>query len=133
MPSPTAKRFAVLDSSALLAFLLGERGGGNIAALLEGGLVSTVNAAEVHARLITLGAAAPHAWNCIQALQCEICPLTVEQARVTAELISGTRPFGLSLGDRACLALAIERKATAYTTDQNWKNLNLGIEVEVIR
>jgi PIN domain nuclease of toxin-antitoxin system len=44
-----------------------------------------------------------------------------------------TRPYGLSLGDRACLALAIRRKATVYTTDAAWKNLNLGIEVEVIR
>jgi PIN domain nuclease of toxin-antitoxin system len=37
------------------------------------------------------------------------------------------------LGDRACLALAIERKAAVYTTDRAWKNLDLGIEIEVIR
>jgi ribonuclease VapC len=44
-----------------------------------------------------------------------------------------TKRYGLSLGDRACLALAIERKAKVYTTDRNWKNLDLGIAVEVIR
>jgi len=43
------------------------------------------------------------------------------------------KPFGLSLGDRACVALAIDRKATVYTTDRIWKNLALGIKVEVIR
>jgi PIN domain nuclease of toxin-antitoxin system len=52
---------------------------------------------------------------------------------MAAELRSITRPFGLSLGDRACLALAIERKAAVYTTDRAWKNLDLGIEIEVIR
>ena len=46
---------------------------------------------------------------------------------------SMTRPYGLSLGDRACLALAIQRKAAVYTTDAAWKNLNLGIEINVIR
>jgi PIN domain nuclease of toxin-antitoxin system len=48
-------------------------------------------------------------------------------------LIDQTRHFGLSLGDRACLALAMERKATVYTTDKVWKNLDLGIEIVVIR
>ena len=48
-------------------------------------------------------------------------------------MIAQTRPYGLSLGDRACLALAIQRKATVYTTDAAWKNLNLSIEVDVIR
>jgi PIN domain nuclease of toxin-antitoxin system len=44
-----------------------------------------------------------------------------------------TRLYGLSLGDRACLALAIQRRATVYTTDRVWKNLALDIEIQVIR
>jgi PIN domain nuclease of toxin-antitoxin system len=48
-------------------------------------------------------------------------------------LIAQTRPFSLSLGDRACLALALQRQATVYTTGRAWKNLDLGIKVEVIR
>jgi len=63
----------------------------------------------------------------------EVCFFDEEQARVAAELIGKTRPIGLSLGDRACLALAIERKAAVYTTDKAWKQLDLGIEVAVIR
>jgi ribonuclease VapC len=133
LPSQTANRASVLDSSAALAFLLSERGGHVVIPILEGGLLSTVNLAEIHARMIRLGAAAPHAWGRILSLQCEICPLTEAQARIAAELVPLTRPLGLSLGDRACLALALERKAKAYTADRNWKNLNLGIEIEVIR
>jgi len=55
------------------------------------------------------------------------------KARIAGELIAQTRPFSLSLGDRACLALALQRQATVYTTGRAWKNLDLGIKVEVIR
>jgi PIN domain nuclease of toxin-antitoxin system len=133
LPDPVTSRACVFDSSALLAVLLGERGGDVIIPLLEGGLLSTVNLAEVHARMVSLGAVAALAWSRILDFQCEICPLSETQARIAAELIARTRPFGLSLGDRACLALAIERNAKVYTADRAWKNLNLGIEVEVIR
>jgi PIN domain nuclease of toxin-antitoxin system len=113
--------------------MLDEPGSQNVASIFEGGLLSTVNLAEVHTRLLQLGAVADHAWNRILSFQCEVSFFTDEQARVAAELIAVTKPFGLSFGDRACLALAIERKATVYTTDKVWKNLSLGIEIEVIR
>lgn len=133
MPSPVTNQHAVLDSSALLAVLLGERGSDRVIPILEGGLLSTVSLVEVHTRMISLGAATAHAWSRILNFRCEICPLTETQARIAAELVTATRPYGLSLGDRTCLALAIERKAAVYTTDRAWKGLNLGIEVEAIR
>jgi PIN domain nuclease of toxin-antitoxin system len=117
----------------LLAVLLGERGWDQVTPILEGALLSTVNLVEVHTRMVSFGASGSHAWSRVLSFQCEICPLTESQARIAAELFTQTRPFGLSLGDRACLALAIERKATVYTTDRVWKNLNLGIAIEVIR
>lgn len=128
MPSP-----AVLDSSAILAVFLSEPGGERVLPILQGALLSTVNLAEVITRMIEVGAAAKHVWSRVESIQCEVCPFTAGQARVAAELRSVTRPFGLSLGDRACLALAIDRKATVYTTDKAWKNLDLGIQIEVIR
>jgi len=67
------------------------------------------------------------------AFGCEMSFFDDLQARLAGELIARTRPYGLSLGDRACLALAIQRKAAVYTTAAAWKNLALGIEVEVIR
>ena len=125
--------FAVLDSSAILAVFFNERGAEIVLPILEGALLGTVNLAEVHTRMLESGARAQQAWSWITNLHCEICFFSDTQARMAAELRSITRPYGLSLGDRACLALAIERKATVYTTDRVWKNLNLGIDIEVIR
>jgi ribonuclease VapC len=133
LPDSGSSRTIVVDSSAVLAVLLGERGSDRVVQVLEGGLLSTVNLVEVHTRMISLGAATAHAWSRIRNFNCVICPLTEEQARIAAELVTETRPYGLSLGDRACLALAIERNATVYTTDRTWRNLKLGIQVEVIR
>ena len=128
MPSPV-----VLDASAILAVFLNEPGGEAVLPVLQGALLSTVNLVEVITRMIDLGAASEHVWSRIHSIQCEICNFTDDQARIAAELKPITRPFGLSLGDRACLALAIERKATVYTTDKAWKNLELGVKIEVIR
>jgi PIN domain nuclease of toxin-antitoxin system len=124
---------AVLDSSAVLAVFFREPGSEIVAPILDGALLSTVNLAEVHTRMLNRGAQAEHAWNRVLSMQCEVCFFTDEQARIAAELAPITPPFGLSLGDRACLALAIDRKATVYTTDRVWKNLALGIRIEVIR
>jgi PIN domain nuclease of toxin-antitoxin system len=124
---------AVLDSSAILAVVFNERGGDRVLPLLDGGLLSAVNLAEVHTRLLLHGAGADFAWRRVKEFGCEICFFDDQQARVAAELVAQTRPYGLSLGDRACLALAIKRKSAVYTTDAAWKNLQLGIKVEVIR
>ncbi|MGD1061668.1 MAG: type II toxin-antitoxin system VapC family toxin [Terracidiphilus sp.] len=124
---------AVLDSSAILAVIFNERGGDQVLPLLDGGLLSAVNLAEVHTRLLLRGAGADFAWRRVMEFGCEICFFDDQQARVAGELVVQTRPYGLSLGDRACLALAIQRKAAVYTTDAAWKNLGLSIEVNVIR
>jgi ribonuclease VapC len=124
---------AVLDSSAILAVVFNEPGDEVVIPLLKGGLLSTVNSAEVHTRLVLRGLNADFAWRRVMALGCEIRFFDDVQARLAGELAPKTRPLGLSLGDRACLALAIQRKAVVYTTDAAWKNLNLGIEINVIR
>jgi ribonuclease VapC len=121
---------AVLDSSAVLAVLFDEPGSEAVVPLLQGAVVSAVNLAEVHESLLRRGVKADFAWTRIAELGCEVCPFDEEQARVAGELPARTR---LSFGDRACLALAVHRKTTVYTTDSSWKNLGLGIEVEVIR
>lgn len=122
-----------MDSSAVLALLQNEAGSATVSPLIYGALLSAVNLTEVHSKLIQNGLPPPLSWKRIVSLQCDVCFFTDEHARIAAELIQITKPLGLSLGDRACLALAIQRKATAYTTDAAWKNLSLGIQVEVIR
>ena len=59
--------------------------------------------------------------------------LTAEQAKIAGSLAARTRSLGLSLGDRACLALGLTLQAPDYTTDRAWKNLKLGIRIHVIR
>jgi ribonuclease VapC len=60
-------------------------------------------------------------------------PFTIVDAVLCAKLRPETRHIGLSLGDRACLALAQRLGARALTADQQWTKLNLGIPIEVIR
>ena len=121
----------VLDSPAILAVLFNERGSDEIMPLLEGALVSAVNLAELHASLVRRGVDADVAWGQLHELGCEFCPMDEEQARIAGEMAGQRRTVGLSLGDRACLALAIERKASVYTTNAAWRILGLGIDVEV--
>jgi PIN domain nuclease of toxin-antitoxin system len=123
----------VLDSSAILAVIFQEPGTQKVSDLLDGGLLSSVNLAEAHTVLMLRGIPPDLIRGRLDEMGCEVCLFGEEQAHLAGALVAQTHPYGLSLGDRACLALAIERKAKVYTTDRMWKNLNLGIEVEVIR
>jgi PIN domain nuclease of toxin-antitoxin system len=60
-------------------------------------------------------------------------PFTRDHARIAGDLIATTEKYGLSLGDRSCLALAIALMAPVYTTEQLWRNLKIGIPIHVIR
>ncbi len=62
-----------------------------------------------------------------------IVPFDQELASIAAGLESLTRPFGLSLGDRACLALGIRLSLPILTADQAWAKLDVGVKVELIR
>jgi PIN domain nuclease of toxin-antitoxin system len=117
----------------VLAVLYEEVGNHQLVDYLREGLLSSVNLLEVHTKLLLNGLPADLAWRQINGLQLEICPLDVEQARIASEMIWKTRPYGLSLGDRACLALAVQRRAMVYTADRVWSEIPLGVKIEVIR
>jgi PIN domain nuclease of toxin-antitoxin system len=124
----------VLDASALLALLNQEPGAQKLTPeLLCDTAVSTVNLAEVQTKLVREGGNPEEAWELALAPISEAEPFTSEQAKIAGTLVTQTRSFGLSLGDRACLALAITLKAPVYTTDRDWKNLKLGVRVHVLR
>jgi PIN domain nuclease of toxin-antitoxin system len=116
-----------------MAMIQREEGAETVTACLSWAIISAVNLAEVVTKLISTGMDEQTAWWHIAVISCETAPFDEEQARTAGGLAKITRPYGLSLGDRACLALAIHRQATVYTTDKVWKELLLGIEVEVIR
>jgi len=123
----------VLDASAVLALLKREPGAERVRAVLDRAILGAVNAAEVQSKLVDLGLSRHAAAARIRFLGCRIVAFSEDLAIEAGSLIEQTRSLGLSLGDRACLALAIDRKATVYTTDRVWKNLAVGINVEPIR
>lgn len=124
----------VLDASALLALLNGETGAEKLTPqLLSGATCSTVNLAEVQGKLVDCGLSPREAWESALAPIREVVAFTAEQARTAGNLIAETRGLGLSLGDRACLALGLALKAPVYTTDQAWRKLKLDVRIHVIR
>lgn len=124
----------MLDASAILAVLLQERGHEALTpAVLVDAVASTVNLSEVSARLVRSGGDPDEAWSDAMSSVREAVIFDQNQARVAAGLAAQTQALGLSFGDRACLALALEMKAPVYTADRIWKKLNLGIAVKIIR
>lgn len=124
----------VLDASVILAVIHQERGSEKITPdVLVRGIVSTVNLAEVHGKLVASGWSHKDAWEDANGLARSVLPFTSDHARLAGNLIAETRSLGLSLADRACLALALDLKAPVYTADRSWKNLKLGLQIHVIR
>lgn len=123
----------VVDSSVVLAVLRNEDGSERAAPALADAHLSSVNAAEVVTRLIDLGYAPDRAASALSRFRLTIVSFDDEQAVLAGRLRADTHHRGLSLGDRACLALAIREKATAWTADRNWADLDLPCKVELIR
>ena len=125
----------VLDASALLAVLNREPGAETLTPqlLLSAAISSTVNLAEVQSKLVSLGIKPDEAWEATISPIRESAVFTDEQAKIAGSLIARTSAFGLSLGDRACLALGIALKAPVYTADRSWKNLKLGVRIHLVR
>ncbi|MGO9337144.1 MAG: PIN domain-containing protein [Terracidiphilus sp.] len=124
----------VFDASAMLALLQHERGEEKLTEdIRERSVASAVNLAEVQTKLVKNGGASDESWEDALSAVDSVEPYTPEHARTAGDLIVTTEPYGLSLGDRSCLALAIALKAPVYTTEQAWKNLQVGIPIHVIR
>jgi ribonuclease VapC len=124
----------VLDASALMAVLNGEPGAEKLTPqIMSTAMTSTVNLAEVHGKLVLRGFSADDAWAAANGTIHEAVAFSVEQAKTAGDIVIHTRALGLSLGDRACLALGIALRAPVYTADRSWKNLSLGIRIHVIR
>lgn len=127
----------VLDASAILACINDEPGAQQVESLLELSVckASAVNHAEALSRLCDWGMSIEEASLAIASLDLTVVNFDAEQARHCAALRSPTRHQGLSLGDRACLALARTLRCTAYTGDRPWLDLAapLGLDIVCIR
>jgi ribonuclease VapC len=123
----------VLDSSAALAVLAREPGADQVIPVLSNSVMSAVNLAEVHSNLVQRGIPEEEARATIFRIIFDFEDFDYRQAAYAGALVAQTKPLGLSLGDRCCLALASRLNAPVYTTDKTWKNLQLGFPIHVIR
>ena len=124
----------LLDASALLAYLQREPGFEAVwEALREGAAISAVNLAEVAGKLKARGKDPERIVRRLLAMGLEVLPFTLEEALEAGALDPLTRPLGLSLGDRACLAAGKVRGLAVLTADRTWAGVVPGVDVVVVR
>jgi ribonuclease VapC len=124
----------ILDASAILAVIHQESGYEKLTPdLLAKAVASTVNLAEVQGKLVSRGWMSDEAWEDATSPIQEVLAFNQEHARIAGDLIAQTRHLGLSLGDRACLALGMALKVPVYTAEKTWKSLGLTVPIPVIR
>jgi PIN domain nuclease of toxin-antitoxin system len=125
----------VLDASALLALLLDERGSGKVRTVLAASAMTAVNLSEVVGHFARNGVAEKDIRLVLDPLPIERITFDEGLAFSTGLLLPATRQAGLSLGDRACLALAARLDVRALTADHSWLTIAkiVGIEIDLIR
>lgn len=125
----------VVDASALLAFIFNERGAQTVAEHLDADAgISAVNWSEVVQKIAAKGKDPEQLGEWVLALGPQVEPFDRIAGYTAAAMYPETAEFGLSLGDRACLSLAMLKKVPALTADQTWAKIpDLGIDVILIR
>ena len=123
----------VLDASAVLCLLQDEKGAERVSEALPDAKIGAVNYSEVVAKLVEAGIDEATVEGLIDKLQLTVIPFDRIQARLAGSLRATTRKFGLSLGDRACLALAAAEGATALTCERTWTKFEAPCKVETLR
>ena len=124
----------VLDASALLALIHEEPGADVVAEAMTGSVIGTPNLTEVIGKLVDAQIDASTIRQLAIAAGVTIAPLTADDAELAGALRAIPGGQQLSLGDRCCLALAIRSTPPiVVTADRAWANLDLPIEVRLIR
>ena len=124
----------VLDASALLAMLHNEQGADKVeAALLNKAVISTVNWTEVIQKAIAKNIRVDDLDSELAAVGLSFFSFDMQQAHIAGSLWQQTKALGLSLGDRACLALALHLDLPVLTADKIWQQLDIGVSILLIR
>jgi len=123
----------VLDASALLASIFDEAGGDRVAEVIGRSVISSVNLSEVVARLAGKGFADEAIDEILDRIDIATVDFDSGLAVSAGRLRRVTRPLGLSLGDRACLATGRRLQRIVLTADRAWVGLDLGVQIELIR
>jgi len=123
----------VLDASALLAYLLQEPGDEVVDGLLGDARMASVNWAEVVLKSLSAGVDVEGMREELQSLGMGVEPFLAVDGERAGQLWPLTRQQGLSLGDRACLSLALRLDLKVVTCDRAWAQLPLELEVQILR
>lgn len=124
----------VFDASALIALFAKEKGYELIKTHLKDAIISSVNIAEVYKYCIEVqNLTKDEANSLIKLADIKIVDFSEEQALITAELVHKTKLYGLSLGDRACIALAMLKNHPVLTCDKIWQKVDVGLEFIMAR
>ena len=123
----------VADASAIIALLAGEPFDRVDPERIARAWVSAVNLYEVLAKLYEMGLPDSEANAAVSLLGLRVMAFDEIQAGAAARLRRMMLKAGLSLGDRACLALAESLRCPVITADRAWANVDVGVEVLLIR
>lgn len=123
----------VLDASALIALIFQEKGTELVERHLPQAIISAVNLSEVVAFMIRKGHESQSIVNLLMDLAIPVETFDEEQSYIAGQLIATTNAKGLSFGDRACIALAIQKKHPVLTADRVWGSLSLDVLIQIIR
>lgn len=132
---PKVNSKVVLDASAVLALMHQEKGEALVSEYIQKSetVISAVNLAEVLSKQQEIGIPVSEALALLDWVGILVVPFDQKFVLQVAELRKSTKSFGLTLGDRVCLALGQSLGCPVLTADQAWKRLDLGIEIVLIR
>jgi ribonuclease VapC len=123
----------VVDASALLALVFDEPGADMVLAAGSGGCCSAVNFSEALAKLSDRGVSAEDAEMHLAAVVGKVVVFDEDMARAAAALRARTRHSNVSFADRACLATAMSLGLPVITADRPWADLDVGVDIRLIR
>lgn len=123
----------VLDASAILAVVQSETGAEVVLEAIPDGVISVVNISEVVAKLTDRGYRDDAIRKELRELNLAVKDFDEDQAYAAGMLRPLTRDRGLSLGDRACIALGLRLGLAVLTADRSWAGLDVGVDVRLVR
>jgi PIN domain nuclease of toxin-antitoxin system len=123
----------VLDASAVLAVLLDEPGSDTVIGVMRGSAISSLNASECFQRVVDKGFPASAVTALLLQFEIEVVSFDLTQAAAVANLRTQTKSVGASLGDRAFLNLGLARGRSAYTADRRLGELDIDLDIRLIR
>lgn len=124
---------SVLDASAVIAVIRNEAGADKVKAQLHGAYISSVNLSEVFYKTWEKGASREFVQWAVDNLPIKSVPFDDELAIISASIRQATLKQNISFADRACLALGLLRKLPVVTSDRNWTELDISVDVRLFR